>query len=409
MHKDGTKFPVLMYLTSTSFSDGPATVGFILDITERKQAEEALQQSEDKYRQLTEKSVFGVFIIQDNKMVYVNPSFTKMFGYTRKEIVGTIEPRTLIHPDDVPAVRENIQKRLAGQDQPGNNEYRGVKKDGSSIYMEVHGMRIDYQGKPAVMGTMVDITDRKKTEEALRQSEEKFRVSFMTSMDAFYWSTLEDGKIIEVNPIFENVWGYTRKEVIGKTSLELGLYQDPVDREKMVSELKKKGSIKDLELKGKRKDGRLITISLSGSIMKINNQSYILGVIRDITERKQTDQQREILYQVLRAISGQLEPELIAGTAVETIVRFTGYPHVCIAIPDENGTHWTVRGAAGSLAAELGATYPIHKGVIGNAFKTGQTQWVRDITKYPGLCERRKETRRTRAAQRICCPHAQRQ
>jgi|GEM_PF-667295 len=259
MRKDGTKFPVLMYVTSTAFADGPATVGFILDITERKLAEEALQQSEEKYRQLTERSVFGVFIIQDAKMVYVNPSFAKMFGYSPREIIGRLNPRALIHPEDVAAVTKSIQERLAGKNQTGNNGYKGIKKDGSIIYMEVHGMRIDYQGKPAVMGTLVDITERKRSE-----------------------------------------------------------------------------------------------------------------------------QQREMLYQVLRAVSGLLELENIAGSAVETIVRFTGLPHVSIALPDENGTHWVVRGAAGKLAAELGATYPIHKGVIGNAFKTGQTQWVRDNSKQPG-------------------------
>ena len=205
----------------------------------------------------------------------------------------------------------------------------------------------------------------------------------MTGMDAFYWSTLEEGKIIEVNPVFEEVWGYPRDEVIGRTSLELGLYHDPLDRAKMVAELKEKGRVKDLELKGKRKDGRLITVSLSVSRITINNQDCIIGVIRDITERKRAGQQREILYQVLRAVSGQLETEVVARAAVETFVKLTGYPHVCIALPDENNTHWAVRAAAGSLAAELGATYPIHKGVIGNAFKTGQTQWVRDVTKDP--------------------------
>ena len=73
----------------------------------------------------------------------------------------------------------------------------------------------------------------------------------------------------------------------------------------------------------------------------------------------------------------------MAHAAVETIVQLTGYPHVCIALPDEEGEHWVVGGAAGRLAAELGATYPLHKGVIGNAFKTGQTQWVRDVLEDP--------------------------
>lgn len=103
----------------------------------------------------------------------------------------------------------------------------------------------------------------------------------------------------------------------------------------------------------------------------------------DITKRKREALLREIVYQVLRAVSGQLEVDVVARSAVETLVRLTGYPHVCLALPNKDGAHWVVRGAAGSLAAELGAIYPIHQGVIGRAFKTGQTQWVRNILDDP--------------------------
>ena len=136
-----------------------------------------------------------------------------------------------------------------------------------------------------------DITERKKSEAALLESEEKFRLSFMTALDAFYWATLEEGRIIDINPVFEDVFGYTRGEVIGKTSLELGLYDVPADRARMVSELKGKGFVKDWELKGRKKDGKIIIISISISTMQLKNQRFILGTIRDITERKQAEQQ----------------------------------------------------------------------------------------------------------------------
>ena len=89
--------------------------------------------------------------------------------------------------------------------------------------------------------------------------------------------------------------------------------------------------------------------------------------------------QQEVLFQVLRALSGQLDADRVVQSAVETIVRLTNYPHVCIALPDKSETHWVVCAAAGILAAEMGATYPVHQGIIGRVFQTGQVQWVRDV------------------------------
>ncbi len=164
--------------------------------------------------------------------------------------------------------------------------------DGSRIVIDTSKIPlIDATNTPyGIVGIYEDITERQKIEESLKLSEEKFRLSFMTGLDAFYWATLEEGRIIDINPVFEDVYGYTRDEVIGRTSLELGLYNDPDDRARMVSELKEKGFIKDLELKGNKKGGEIITISISISTVLINKQWHILGTIRDITERKQNEE-----------------------------------------------------------------------------------------------------------------------
>lgn len=385
LRSDGTQADIEV-LASAVQDDGKVvgTHGVIRDITDRKLADEKLRENEERFRSLYENATIGMYRTSpDGRILMANPALVNMLGY---ESFKDLSHRDLASEGYEPGYpRLEFQDHIERDGEVLGLESAWKRKDGSSIFVRESARLVrDENDQPLYYeGTVEDITERKLAEGALKQSEEKFRVSFMTSMDAFYWSTLEDGKIIEVNPVFKEVWGYTREEVIGRTSLQLGLYQDPNDRAKMISELKEKGHVKDMELKGKRKDGRSITISLSGSVMTIDNYSYILGVLRDITEKKQSERQREILYQVLRAVSGQLEPELIARSAVETIVRLTGYPHVCIALPDENGTHWVMRGAAGRLAAALGATYPIHKGVIGNAFKTGQTQWVRDVMKDP--------------------------
>lgn len=145
----------------------------------------------------------------------------------------------------------------------------------------------DDSHKAEVFGDLASIALRRsRSEESLRESEIKFRLAFMTSPDAFYWATLEEGRIIEINPVFEEVFGYTRDEIIGKTSLEIGLFHFPADRARMVSELKEKGFIKELELNARKKNGEIITISISIRNNLIGNKNYILGVARDITERK---------------------------------------------------------------------------------------------------------------------------
>jgi len=144
---------------------------------------------------------------------------------------------------------------------------------------------------------------RKQTEKKLATSEEKFRLSFMTSPDAFYWATLDEGRIFEVNPVFESLYGYTRDEVVGKTIIELGLYENPEDCEEIVSHLRTKGFVKDAELKNRKKDGKIITIVESVNIMKIDKQEYILGLIRDITQRKKEELQMEMLKATIEIAS----------------------------------------------------------------------------------------------------------
>lgn len=131
-----------------------------------------------------------------------------------------------------------------------------------------------------------DIAERKRIQTALQESEKRFRLAFMTSPDAFYWSTMEDGRLLEVNQGFESVFGYTRAEVIGRTSLELGLYDNPADRERMLSELKTMGRVREMELRGRKKGGAAITITLSVGLVQSGDNHFILGVIRDITEKR---------------------------------------------------------------------------------------------------------------------------
>ena len=117
-----------------------------------------------------------------------------------------------------------------------------------------------------------DITQRKRAEEALRESEEKFAKAFNLSPDSITLSKIETGEFLEVNSGFERVFGYSRDEAIGKSSLDLGLYANPADRNRMIQMLNRTGKVQELEVEGRRKSGEILTGLLSADTAKVGEK-----------------------------------------------------------------------------------------------------------------------------------------
>ncbi len=160
---------------------------YAFDITEHKRAEELTKESEEKFRNLVEWSFVGVYIIQDGRFPYVNSKLAEIFGYTQDEIISSKSVSDLVAKDDRVLVAENIRKRLQGEAQSIYYTFRGQRKDGVLIDVEVYGTKIKYKGKPAVIGTLLDITERKKAEairlENLRlEAADKAKSEFLASM-----------------------------------------------------------------------------------------------------------------------------------------------------------------------------------------------------------------------------------
>jgi len=152
---------------------GPLGVeGVLRDITTRKQAEEALRESETKYRSMVEHSIQGIFTVQDFRVVYANEALSHTIGYTAEEL-QSLPPkklRTLVHPEDQDLVWGRMKDRLEGKKVPSHYELKAIRKDGAVIWAEMISSRIEYRGKPAVQGAVIDITDRKQAEEQIRAS-----------------------------------------------------------------------------------------------------------------------------------------------------------------------------------------------------------------------------------------------
>jgi len=145
-----------------------AILSMINDITERKTVEFELREAELKFRSLVEKSLVGVYIIQNGKFAYVNPEFANILGYRQEELIDTYSVEKVVLEEDRAMVSENLRARLDGEKESVHYEVRGRKKDGTRIWTEVFGSRTVYKGNPAIIGTLLNITQRKLTEQKLR-------------------------------------------------------------------------------------------------------------------------------------------------------------------------------------------------------------------------------------------------
>jgi len=165
--------------------------GTIQDITPRKRAEEALRQSEERFRTLSETSQTGIYIFQDGTILYVNPTFARIYGYTPEEMLG-MDPLSLVSPEDRAFVKERMQARLDKKEKISEYESRMVTKDQRIITVRIMGAVIPFQGRPAIAGNLLDITEQKRAEEALRESEERYRVLFDESPISLWEEDLSD-------------------------------------------------------------------------------------------------------------------------------------------------------------------------------------------------------------------------
>jgi PAS domain S-box-containing protein len=174
LRKDGTVFPVEVCGKNYSSKGKELCVTAIRDITKRRLREDVLQESEEKYKTLTENSLTGIFIHQNGMFVFVNDKFAKMHGYKPEELLHK-EHWVLVHPDERKLLKEFAMKRLEGKPVPQQYEVRRMTKDGKTIWCEMMATVIQYRGKPAIMGNVTDITERKLAESAIKKSEEQLR------------------------------------------------------------------------------------------------------------------------------------------------------------------------------------------------------------------------------------------
>ena len=264
--------------------------GFGEDITKRKRAENALRESEEKFRVLAETSPTAIILCQGESIIYSNPAATRISGYMAEEL-SRMKFWDCIHEDFRETVRERGLARQRGEAVPEQYESVIVTRWGEQRRVVVSGASIDYGEKPTSIITLLDISEARRAEEKLRQSQEMFSSAFRASPDSVNINRLCDGLYLDVNEGFCVMTGYTAEEVLGKTSVELNIWVRLEDRERLVREMTGHGFVTNLEAEFRRKDGSVLIGQMSAQIVEIDGALCIVNIVRDVTERKRAEEQ----------------------------------------------------------------------------------------------------------------------
>jgi len=270
--------------------DESALISVLLDVTELRQAQQALAESEKSFRNVVETSLAGIYVVQDGQWSYVNPRLVQMHGFDSAEELMQRSPRELVHPDDLPLVRSIDKVREKQPLKADPYVFRGLTKDGRVIWLESMGTHATFRGRPANMGNVVDITQRLQAEQALKESEEQYRLLVSTAQDAIY--ILQEGKLVFANPMVERITGFSAEQLAGTHFTQL---MHPEDLE-MVSRryqqrLAGEKVPDNYPMRVIGANGSVRWIQASAVTLTWKGKPAILYVARDITEQRRMEAQ----------------------------------------------------------------------------------------------------------------------
>lgn len=311
--KDGVKIYIETRTTALRDPLGK-TIGYVSinrDITERKRAEEALRDSEERLRLSTELADVAVweYSFATNSMSR-SKNHDKLYGLAWQDKWEFDTFLNATHPDDRAYSNEIIQRSAApgGPDQYAF-DFRVIYPDQSIHWLNVIGQVVerDPEGHGTmVRGTLIDITERKRAEAELRESEQRFATLFERSAFVAVLSSLPNGIMLNVNAAFERVFGFTKEEAIGRTTLELGIHPDAAGRQRVFAQLQAQGSARDIELELHTRSGEARTFLVNVDLIDIGDEKYVLNTMQDITERKRARDELRLSRNRLGELARQL-------------------------------------------------------------------------------------------------------
>ncbi|MCT7977878.1 sensor histidine kinase [Laspinema olomoucense] len=293
-----------------------------------ERATSALQKSQERYAIAVAGANDGIWDWDlKAQEIYFSPRWKSAIGCHPHELGSNPDEWfSRIHPDDLERVEGDIHAHLKGRSPHLQTEYRILHKNGSYLWMLVRGMAVrDASGNPyRFAGSQTDITDRRRAQEALRVSQEKFSKAFRASPDAIAITTLAEGRYIEVNDRFLEMSGFEWAEVIGNNSTELNVWVYEAEKSACIDELQTSGRVSDREIHFKMKSGEIRVGLFCAESIVLEGVPCVVSITRDITERKQYEQKLYHTTSELQAIFKALPDLYFKLDTNATILDYQG-------------------------------------------------------------------------------------
>jgi PAS domain S-box-containing protein len=275
---------------------------------QRKRAEEALRESEERFRAIFEQAAVGVaqIITSTGQFLRINQRYCDIVGYTREEMIARTF-HEITHPDDLPLDLDNMQRLIEGKLRNFSMEKRYFRKDGSIVWVDLTVSPLWKIGEQPNhhIAVVEDITERKKALEALRESEERLRSIVESARDAIV-TTDTNGKIASWNRGAENIFGYSPEEIIGKPSILLTPERFREADRRAIGRVASTGNVSDtaatVHRSGLKKDGTEFPVEVSRAPWVTREGTFATAIMRDITDRKRTEKQIKETGEFLRSV-----------------------------------------------------------------------------------------------------------
>ncbi|MBI4987595.1 MAG: PAS domain S-box protein [Rhodocyclales bacterium] len=340
----------------TPIRDAAGQVVFLVpeahDISVRRRMEQSLHAAEQRFRAISEGSMLGVFATDDTgKVTYFSRRATEVTGITEPEAIdGRLAER--VHPEDLDQHRAQWRTAIVER-KPFVAERRYVRRDGGISWGRIHVAPIlEGENLRGFVGTIEDINARKQAEQALRDSEERFSSFFSLSPVPNAVAQYPNGEYIQVNEAWERTFGFKQSEVVGRSALDLGLWEHPEDRRRLYEDIVRRNQARSGEIRMRRKNGDTIYVTISARVLTVGQSRLILWNTHDVSERRRMEEALRASEERLSKTFNLL-PDLVTVSSLDE-GRFVDMNHQWEAMMG-----YTREEAIGKPTAELGIwVYP---------------------------------------------------